>query len=98
MFSNINSFDAVMDLKRNSDTKDPYWIYKVNCGAANNTIDYIFKSSYKKAKIGLLMDRDSEGDNPLKKEACYFDAVHTRVMGFKSFALWVLHPATHSII
>ncbi len=50
------------------------------------------------AKIGLLMDRDSEGDNPLKKEACYFDAVHTQVMGFKSFALWVLHPATHSII
>ena len=94
----MNSFDAVTDLKKKADKQDPFWIYKVNNGAATNTSDYIFKSSTEMAKIGIQMDRDSENPTPLSQEVCYFDAVHTHIQGFKSFALWVLHPATHSII
>jgi hypothetical protein len=94
----MNSFDAVCNVKRNADKVDPYWMYRVNCGAADNTSDYIFKSSTKMAELGIAMDKDAGLGNPLEEETCYFDAVHNRVKGFKSFALWVMHPATHAII
>ena len=31
------------------------------------------------------------GEDGLQKENAYFDATHTRVHGFKSFALWLIH-------
>ena len=37
----------------------------------------------------IRMDINGE-ENGLQKENAYFDAMHTRVHGFKSFALWLI--------
>ena len=38
----------------------------------------------------IRMDINGKEDG-LQKENAYFDAIHTRVDGFKSFALWLIH-------
>ena len=43
------------------------------------------------------MDQDGES-NILQMENAYFDASHTRVYGFKTFALWLLHPAMKQVL
>ena len=59
--------------------------------------DHIFKSSRKMAQLALQMDVDAE-ENILQLENAYFDATHTRVYGFKTFALWLLHPTMKQMI
>ena len=93
-----NSLEAVGILKADADVEDPYFIYRINDGRYNNGLDYIFKSSTAMAKLAITMDCDDDGDNPLQEEVAYFDAVHTRVIGYKSIAVWVLHPATHALL
>ena len=96
--SDGNSLEAVGILKEQTDQEDPYFIYRINDGRFNNGLNYVFKTSTEMAKLAIAMDCDGEGDNPLKDEIAYFDAIHTRVVGYKSIALWVLHPATHSLL
>ena len=92
-----NSFDAVGILKQKTDQKDPYYIYRIgNKNLAGGT-DFVFKSSQKLAQIALAMDVDGLG-NILQMENAYFDATHTRVYGFKSLGLWVIHPAMCKIL
>ncbi len=98
MLKDVHSFDMVCNLKKESNKHNPYWIYKVNWGAANNSLDYVFKTSCEMAKIGISMDINGDIDSLLANEPCYFDIVHIWVDGFKSFALWVLHPVTHSVV
>ena len=43
------------------------------------------------------MDVDGE-HNLLQLENAYFDATHTRVYGFKSLGLWLLHPAMKKML
>ena len=49
------------------------------------------------AQIALLMNEDAE-ENILQLENTYFDSTHTRVYGFKTFGLWLTHPAMKQII
>ena len=67
-----NSFDAVAIVKKGVDKKSPYYIYKVNNGASNNTSDYVFKTSPVMAQIAIDMDIDGP-HNILQKENAYFD-------------------------
>ena len=53
-----NSFDAVAIAMKGVDKKSPYYIYKVNNGASNNTSDYVFKTSPVIAQIAIDMDID----------------------------------------
>ena len=94
----INSFDAVGIIKRKTDTKDPYYIYRINNKDHNNARDYIFKTSTMMAQIAIKMDIDADDNHPMQYENAYFDATHTRVQGFKSFGLWTYHPAMAKIL
>ena len=70
-----NSFDAVAIIKKKTYTYDPFYIYRINNGAINNTSDYIFKSSCEMIKLAMDMDVDGQ-ENPLQLENAYFDATH----------------------
>ena len=43
-------------------------------------------------EMALLMDVEGP-ENILQLENAYFDATHTRVYGFKTFTMWLIHPA-----
>ena len=92
-----NSFDAVGILKQKTDQKDPFYIYKIGNKNLGGGTDFVFKSSRQLAKIALAMDVDGP-ENILQMENAYFDATHTRVYGFKSLGLWVIHPAMRKIL
>ena len=85
-----NSFDAVGIMKRTLDEVDEYYIYRINNGSLNGESDYVFKSSKQMAQLAIRMDVNGPEDG-LQMENAYFDATHTRVYGFKSFALWLVH-------
>ena len=93
------SFDAVGLVKRKTDQGDPYYIYEI--GNKNYTMDdvcdYVFKTSRKMALMAINMDQDGQ-ENTLQMENAYFDATHSRVHGFKTIGLWLVHPAMHQIL
>ena len=80
----MKTLDAVGILKRALDEEDQFYIYCTNNGSLN------FKTSCEMALRAIRMDINGE-ENILQKENAYFDATHTRVHGFKSFALWLIH-------
>ena len=92
-----NSFDAVDIVKAKTDTKDPFYIYKIGNKNLSCGSDFVFKSSRRMAKMALDMDVDGE-PNLLQMENTYFDATHTHVYGFKSLGLWLIHPAMKKIL
>ena len=92
-----NSFDAVGIVKQKTDKKDPFYIYRIGNRNLGGGTDYVFKSSRKMAQMALHMDVDGE-PNILQMENAYFDATHTRVYGFKSLGLWLIHPAMKKIL
>ena len=77
-------------MKRTLDEVDEYYIYRINNGSLNGESDYVFKSSKQMAQLAIHMDVNGPEDG-LQMENTYFDATHTRVHGFKSFALWLVH-------
>ena len=47
----------------------------------------------------MALDMDVDGEpNLLQMENAYFDATHTRVYGFKSLGLWLIHQAMKKIL
>ena len=92
-----NSFDAVGLIKRTTDTRDKYYIYKIGNRNLSGGSDYVFKSSKKMAEIAILMDVDGP-ENILQLENAYFDTTHTHVYGFKTLAMWLVHPAMKQIL
>ena len=94
-----NSFDAVGIVKRKTDEGDPYYIYEI--GNRNymteDVCDYVFKTSRHMAEMAISMDQDGP-DNILQMENAYFDATHSRVHGFKTIGLWMVHPAMLQIL
>ena len=48
-------------------------------------------------KIALQMNVEGP-ENILQLENAYFDATHTRVYGFKTFTMWLIHPAMKQIL
>ena len=49
------------------------------------------------AELAICMDVNGPEDG-LQKENTFFDVTHTRVHGFKSFALWLVHGLMHEMI
>ena len=89
-WSRPNSFDAVGIIKQTTDMRDKFYIYRIGNRNLNGGSDYIFKSSRK---------MDVEGpEHILQLEKAYFDAMHTRVYGFKTLAMWLIHPAMKQIL
>ena len=93
-----NSFDAVAILKSETDKEDPYYIYRLNNGRMNGGSDYIFKSLCQMALLALKMDVNKQEETGLQEENAFFDATHTRVFGFKSFALWLVHSSMREMV
>ena len=48
-------------------------------------------------KMAILMDVKGP-EHILQLENAYFDAMHTRVYGFKTLAMWLIHPAMKQIL
>ena len=94
----VNSFDAVGIMKRKTDQRDSWHIYRINNGNLNNSSDYVFKASRRMAQMAISMDVDSSEHCVLQEENAYFDATHTRIHGFKSLGLWLYHPAMRRIL
>ena len=92
-----NSFDAVANMKKKTDTKDIYYIYQIGNINYGNTVDHVFKSSHKMAEIALQMDVNGE-DNILQLENAYFDATHSCVQYFKSLGMWLVHPVMKKVL
>ena len=94
-----NSFDAVGRLKWKTDESDKYYIYSIGNSdfSEDATTDHIFKSSKEMAELAIAMDQESP-NNILQLENAYFDATHMRVYGFKTFGLWLQHPAMKMMI
>ena len=47
----------------------------------------------------MAVDMDQAGpENMMQMENAYFDATHSRVYDFKTFALWLVHPAMLQIL
>ena len=92
-----NSFDAVGIIKRTTDTQDKFYIYRIRNQNLNGGSDYVFKSSKKMGEMALLMNVEGP-ENILQLENAYFDATHTKVYGFKTFAMWLIHPAMKQIL
>ena len=70
------SFDAVGIVKAKTDTKKPFYIYKIGNENLSGGSDFVFKSSRRMAKMALDMDVDGE-PYLLQMENAYFDATHT---------------------
>lgn len=86
------SWDAVAQLKAIIDQHDTFLIYRVNNSSMNHTsLDYVFKSSRRAAKVALEMNAWTRDDSPYCNTA-YFDVKHQRALGFKTLAMWTYHP------
>ena len=97
--SEKHSISAVAELKVCTDTSDNFLIYKIYDHNMSGTgISHIFKSSRRMAHLLLNMDQDSELDNPLKHEPCYFDGMHKRCQNWKTLTLWVYHPSSRKLM
>ena len=92
-----NSFDAEGIIKRKTDEKDPYYIFKNGNKNLDGGCDFVFKSGKVEAEMASAMDQDGP-ENILQLKNAYLDATHTRVYGFKTFGLWLVHPAMKQII
>ena len=65
---------------------------------SNRGSDYVFKSSRQMALLALKMDVNNQEETGLQEENAFFDATHTRVFGFKSFALWLVHSSMREMV
>ena len=92
-----NSFDAVSIMKRTLNEVDEYYIYRINNGSLNGESYYVFKSSKQMVQLAIHMDVNGPEDG-LQMENAYFDVTYTRVHGFKSFALWLVHGPMQEMI
>ena len=76
---------------------DKFYIYRIGNCNLNGGSDYVFKSSKKMGEMAILMDVEGP-EHILQLENAYFDATHTQVYGFKTFAMWLIHPAMKQIL
>ena len=80
--------DAIAELKSKYDLSDPYLIFAAEDGRLGRDQEtYVFKSSKFYCDISIQLDCDS--DSPFKDSYLFIDAMHSRVAGHKSIALWV---------
>ena len=90
------NFDALAIFKAKCDSKDKYYIYKMNNRGLNGQPSYVFKSSEAMAQICIALDRS--GTNIMNDEYVYVDAKHDRCRNFKTLTLWTVHKATQKLL
>ena len=96
----VDGFENLSQVKKNLETVDNYFIYKMQSRAYGLGRSFIFKSSHQAAELAVKMDTrrgiatgHSDIESSLKKEWAYFDAMHDRALNYKTMTLWVFHPA-----
>ena len=87
----MQSLEAAGEVKKGSDHRDKFHIYRVNSEAMTNKPDYVMKSSSKILEIAVAMDQDGP-PNILQEADAFFDGIHSRCRAFVSQGLWVFHP------
>ena len=95
--SSSSSFQAVANLKKNTDLMDKYYIDKVYHSVDDEDESFIFKTGEVAIQIMLEMNRHSPGNSPLKKAYFFFDTMHDRVKGYKTMTGWVLNPLVRKL-
>lgn len=85
-----SSFEAVAHLKQKANSKDEFFIYKMNDREMNaDEPSYVFKTS--KLKINLARSMADE-NHFLSNEYCYIDGKFNRCKDFPTITLSVYHP------
>lgn len=92
-----HNFDAVGEIKKRTDEKDKYLIWRMNNRQFNGQPSFVFKMSKEKAEICVQMDFQ-KSQHSLSKEFCFLDAVHSRCQGYKTLTLWVWHPTLNELV
>ena len=85
-----HSFDAVAHLKRKSDSKDEYYVFKMNNRSMNpDEPSYVFKTSKLKVNIAWSM---GDKEHFLSSEYSHVDGKWNRCKDFPTLTLSVYHP------
>ena len=86
-----HNLDAVVKFKKHCDTKDPYYLYKINSREMNSDMPtFVFKASEAKANMALHMNEES--GHFMKKEYGFFYGKVKRIKGLDTLTLSVYHP------
>ena len=84
------NFEAVVTFKLYCDNQDELLIYKVNDRRGNpDLLSFVFKTSRKRMKIALNMDRD--GEHFMREEYCYFGGKVKRCRNFVTLTASTYH-------
>ena len=94
---NIQSIDAVVELKKGSDELDKFYVYEINNSTMNNLPDMLMKSGQTVLEFAVDMDQNGP-ECILQDEDVYFDGCHSRCKDFVSFGLWFRHPSMQRVI
>ena len=79
-----HSFEAVVVLKKKSESQDKYLIYEMHDGSETNE-PFAFNSSKRKVKI--LRNLDKDGVHPLASKTVYLDVLHSYTKRWKTYIL-----------
>ena len=93
-----HSLSAVAEIKTYTDTKDSYYIFRINDQNMNGQPSFVFKTSRQMAEIAIQMDQSASNKSALKEEYCYFDGMHRRCEGWKTLTLWVFHSPSRKLL
>jgi hypothetical protein len=96
-FPDRNSFEAVSTLKRSTDKKDKFHIYKMNPPNMNEDVPFVFKTSREMAQLAIAMQNEAPFCDQ-KKEEVFFDGTHSRVVGYKTLTLWCYDVAQRRLL
>ncbi|KAL9961802.1 hypothetical protein ACROYT_G030823 [Oculina patagonica] len=92
-----HNFEAVAHFKQFADSRDPYYVYKMNDRRGNpERPSFVFKTSKLKASFALNMDETI--GHTLSKEFCFFDGKVKRCDGFVSLTASVYHPILRKLV
>ena len=78
--------------------RDHFLLYRYSISPGDTAPSYVFKTSKDALSLAADMDVDSEGNSPMKEEACYFDGQHSRCKGYVTLALYTCIHAMKKII
>ena len=86
-----SSINAVVKLKRDQDSVDPYHIFKVNDKKWNGNPTFVMKSSRLAAGTALQMDTCNR-KTPMTECVVFMDELQSRVKDYITLTLWVENP------
>lgn len=84
------SLDAVGILKKKTDERDPFLIFKINDRKFNGEPSFVFKTS--KYKLSIMRDMNRNKSSPLSCEYVCIDGFEKRCPGFTTLIVSVYHP------